>query len=437
MTDDRLRRHERDALRGDPGAAGALEHERARSGVPVCNVSHTPRPLRVCAHLLPARPQDAYVIQFTGRGVEQRLLCQECTPEGAPLVDTCAACVRAIEVASYPARHVGTPQVLERTTSLRLEPVTAPVAPPLVDLAPVRDGGWLALGEDGRLHRLDLARGEVVASAPGLEHTPTGPHRLRASARGDLVAIVERRGQRGVVLDATTGEVLLPLDRGDYHPEQSEFPLAFLERGGQTLVVHGVDWNRLEVTDPRTGARPADAPVAGEARESSRPGRPGDHFRGHLVPSPDGAWLAEDGWIWQPVGCVLAWPVEPWLGEGTTDRFLLQREDWDLPLCWVGPRTLAVYGFGDVWNDVLPAAVIFDVTTGERARWFAGPDGGDFFFVDPYLLATGGGATSLWDVATGERVLRVEGWEATHVHPCGQLVRLANGALTVMQIMGM
>lgn len=436
MTDERLRRHERDALKGDRLAARALELERARSGVPVCDVAHTPRSLRVCTHLLPAR-EGEFVIQFTGRGVEQRLLCQECAPDSAALVDTCAACVAAIEKAASPVRFVGSPQVLERATSLRLEACPAPALPPLADLAPVLDGdAWLGLGQDGRVHRLDLTHG-AVASSPVVEHGLAGDLRLHASARGDLAAITARRGQRGVVVDAVTGAILLRLDRSDYHPEQSEFPLAFLERGGRTLVVHGVDWNRLEVTEPRSGARPADAPVAGEALESSRPGRPGDHFRGHLVPSPDGAWLAEDGWIWQPVGCVLAWPVDAWLGEGTTDKFLLQRDHWDLPLCWVAPRTLAVYGFGDVWNDVLPAAVIFDVTTGERVRWFAGPRAGDFFFVDPYLVTTGAG-TSLWDVTTGERVLHDVAFDATHAHPSTRhLVRLANGEVTVMQIMGM
>jgi hypothetical protein len=53
---------------------------------------------------------------------------------------------------------------------------------------------------------------------------------------------------------------------------------------------------------------------------------------------------------------------------------------------------------------MIPAAAIYDVTTGARTSWFAGPARGGFAF-DRYLYVGSDVRLSAWDLATGARVL--------------------------------
>ncbi len=439
VTDERLREHERAARGGDPAAARALEHERARAGVPVCAVDHSPRSLRVCVHLLAPRDDDeSFLRRFTGQGVEQHLLCAACAEDAprAPLADACLACFRSVEARGLCAGHLGEPQVLERSSSLRVVGARVDLGlGDVVDLAPVTAAAtWLVLTADARLHVVDLDPARVLGSTAPIAHGLEGDLTLHAWAQGDLAALVEARGRRGLVVDAATGAPLLRLDRGDYHPGQSEFPLAFLERDGRTFVVHGADWNRLDVTDPRTGARPFDLAPPGASPEHSRPGHPGDHFRGRLRLSPGGGWLLEDGWQWQPVGWTVSWSVDAWLGAGTTDRLLRMPYDWGRPMCWVDERTVALWGYGEE-AQTIDAAVLVDVTTGELVRWFAGPSGGRFFCHDGLLVDSRIRGLAVWDLATGERLLDDPDGAVTHHHPGrGQFAWLEGGALDLVRL---
>ena len=84
-----------------------------------------------------------------------------------------------------------------------------------------------------------------------------------------------------------------------------------------------------------------------------------------------------------PGGVVRSWDLDRWLDEnpwegedGPSVRSLCLRDYfWDAPMCWLDERTLAVYGFGEDADWMIPAVRVFDVTTGEELRWFPGPTG--------------------------------------------------------------
>src|SRR6185312_9664959 len=123
-------------------------------------------------------------------------------------------------------------------------------------------GECLILTEEGDLNLVDPGRGSVrtMMNIRDAGSTLEEDLSLHASPDGDLAAVVEKRGRRGVVFDLRTAQLTMRLDRGDYHCEQTEFPVAFVETGTELRLVHGTDWNRLDVSDPRTGCLLTDRP---------------------------------------------------------------------------------------------------------------------------------------------------------------------------------
>ena len=83
---------------------------------------------------------------------------------------------------------------------------------------------------------------------------PKGPAcLLRVSCNGELAAVANRYGEKGVVLDLATGNATMPLNRGNYHSDVSVFPVAFSNRTTGSYLIHGTAWNHLDVSDARTG----------------------------------------------------------------------------------------------------------------------------------------------------------------------------------------
>ena len=88
---------------------------------------------------------------------------------------------------------------------------------------------------------------------------------------------------------------------------------------------------------------------------------------------------------------------------------------WDGPLCWIDDRRLAVWGYGTDSENLVPAVCLFDVESGRQVRWFAGPSGK--LVSDGYLFSTvQESGTSVWDVETGERLLRDPAFCPTSYH---------------------
>ena len=387
---------------------------------------------RVCPHLA-GDPKGDHVRQFTGTGVAFDLLCPTCARDSCdPLRSVCAACFQtALDEGSW-GGVAGTPEVRERPTGLAFEHETVGplhLADPLLDFRPLARLDrqlWVAVDRAGQLLRLDLD-GASVSTLARLGDVPVDldePVALHLSADGRFAAVVNTRGRHGAVVDLEAGAVTMRLDRGDYRVEHSNFPAAFAEVDGRTVVIHGTAWNRLDLSDPRTGELLTAREHAPPQKEGDRPEHYLDYFHGGLVVSPNGRFVADNGWVWSPTGAVIAWDLHRWLRDnpwesedGPSRRPLCWRDYfWDGPLCWVGNDRLAVWGYGtdDEW--LVPAVRVFDAASGRETHWFAGPWGqmvfdGELICVD---LVEG---TSVWDVDTGERLMRDAAFCPQWYHP--------------------
>ena len=416
---------------------------------------------RVCVHL-DQETEWEYARYFSGIGVEYALVCLTCRehPDGieANLREVSLERFAQIDEGGYwdwdKNAILGRPQVLERLTDLTFqhEEITLSGAIPdgIADLRPIPSSGsaeCLLLGDDGQLFRINPGQRSVDRLINVLDSgmTRTSRWSLHVSPSGDMAAVVEARGRGGVVLDLRAGRLAMRLDRGDYHPEQTDFPAAFFESADGLRLVHGTDWNRLDISDPRTGRFLTDRSPTSYRRGEERPRHYLDYFHGGLAISPGGTWIVDNGWVWHPLGVVVVWSLRrwaeanPWESEdGPTKRSLCSRNYfWGGPLCWIDETTLAVWGYGNDEENLIPAALLFDVESGRLVRWFAGPVGS--FAFDRYLFSSSTEAgTSVWDVATGERLLHDTSFCPTAYHPgAGRFITaLPGGQFRLTRLIG-
>ncbi len=184
---------------------------------------------------------------------------------------------------------------------------------------------------------------------------PKGPACvLRVSRNGELAAVANTYGHKGAVLDLATGKAKMPLVRDKYHEDVSCFPLAFVDLGKRLLVIHGTAWNRLDISDARTGTLLTERGPTTYKRGEARPEHYLDYFHCSLSVSPGQQFVAGNGWVWQPSGRVDTWSIPRWVNEnawesedGLSKRRLCWREYyWDGPLCWLDDQRLTVWGYG-------------------------------------------------------------------------------------------
>jgi hypothetical protein len=343
---------------------------------------------RVCIHLDEATDWE-YSRYFSGVGLEYALVCLTCRehPDGieANLREVSPERFAQIdEDGSWDWDKnaiVGRPQVLERPSDLwfRHEDITLAVKVPasIVGLQPIASSDraeFLLLADDGDLFRVDPGDGSVRRLMNALDSgLALDPKRtLHISPGGEMAAVVESRGRHGIVLDLDAGRPTMRLDRGDYYVKHSDFPAAFFEFDGQLRLVHGTDWNRLDVSDPRTGTLLTDRSPTSYCRGEERPEHYLDYFHGGLAVSPGEEWVVDNGWVWSPVGFVTSWSLRrwqrdnPWESEdGPSKRSLCGRHYyWDGPLCWIDDRTVAIWGYGNDDENLIPTALLFDVESG-------------------------------------------------------------------------
>ncbi len=355
-------------------------------------------------------------MRFTGRGTDSELVCEACIASAGELVDVCAACQARAADGGW-SGIVGEPEIAEAASPLAIEQRRIAVAlPDALALEPVLGGdraSFVTLCSDGGLYRWGVDDGAIchVAQAPATLDL-AAPVTLRVSRDGRYAAVANRRGLHGAVLDLADGRLTQSFVRDGYHEEHCDFSLAFVERAGRTLVIHPPAWNRLDVSDAATGELLTPrGPTS--YQDNVAPPHYLDYFHCGLTVSPDQQYIVDNGWVWHPVGVVATWSLERWLGEnvwesedGPSRRALCWRDyAWDLALCWLDDARLAVYGYGQDDEWLLPAASIYDVRSGQLERWFPGPRGA--FVFDRVLYATDA-ETTVWDVARGARL---------HVHP--------------------
>ncbi|MGD9760041.1 MAG: hypothetical protein AB7U71_21275 [Comamonas sp.] len=305
--------------------------------------------------------------------------------------------------------------------------------------------GWgqlLLLTEDGGLHALKLpsGRSQQLAQLDLPEPTPPAPHwphgfKVHCALSGDYAVIADDGGTFGVLVNLRTGERVMQLFGGDYHPRTVPFSIAFVQHQGRDVLIHRTQWNRLDVMDCATGENLTE-------RDGLAFEQPHylDYFHGRLLPSPSQQWLLDDGWVWAPVGIPAVWSLPAWLDgnrweseDGPSRKRLAQGEGWDLPCVWLDDSRVAIWNVGnwddDGFGDCLPApgVVIFDIHAPVPEEGHAGqlwpmpglPPARHLHCVSGRLLVVGEGQGWLWDVPTRELLCHwpdfaPQGWHAQH-----------------------
>jgi hypothetical protein len=264
--------------------------------------------------------------------------------------------------------------------------------------------------------------------------------RLHASPDGRFAAVVLDYGRYGEVFDLSTGTVTMTLDGGDYRPDTVPFSLSFAQDRDRTVLVHRTEWNRLDVSDPGTGELLTARGIAPAESGKPRPPHYLDYFHGGLLVSPGGRHIADDGWVWSPIGTVTAWNLTAWLDgnpfeseDGPTKASLTScNYHWDRPMAWLDGHRVAVGGLGEDDYDIVPGATVFDVERsdhGMRDRAavtavFGGP-AGRFFSADGLLFSASPNALEVWDPSDGARLASIPDFRPTHHHRTGrELVQL-------------
>ena len=241
--------------------------------------------------------------------------------------------------------------------------------------------------------------------------------RLIVSRDERFCALVNDYGRYGIVIDLQTRQTTMCLDRGEYHPETTPFPAAFVVHQGRSILIHGTDWNRVDASDPQSGNLLSARSPTSYQEGQERPEHYLDYFHGKLHVSPDGEWILDDGWIWHPMGAPLVWHTKDWLArnlweaeDGASHKILCYRDyHWDVPMAFLDSNRAAISGLGDDDEEMIAGARVFDVRTGEEVNAFAGPSG--LFWSDGrHLLSVEEDGLHLWDVSTGISIGHIDGF---------------------------
>ncbi|MEM7373076.1 MAG: hypothetical protein AAF587_30920 [Bacteroidota bacterium] len=160
----------------------------------------------------------------------------------------------------------------------------------------------------------------------------------------DYCCIVDNRGTRGVVLSLTDPTFQKHLIRGDYQVEHCSFPIGFYSRGDQTFLIHGTDWNRLDITCLETDELLTERIVDYESETNYV-----DYFHSLLSVSPDENSFITNGWVWNPIDVIKLYKIDTFLvsyessdyqsifPEGRNSGYL-----WDRPACWMDSETVVI-----------------------------------------------------------------------------------------------
>lgn len=166
---------------------------------------------------------------------------------------------------------------------------------------------------------------------------------LQIKSYRDYVCIVQKYGQNGAVFNLKNPAFKKELKRGDYCVEHCVFPIAFYSKQDSTFLIHGTDWNRLDITCLEVDELLTDRIVDYETNSNYF-----DYFHSSLLVSPDEKRFTSNGWIWHPFGQITSYSIADFLKNfELSHRNVDLAEDcynfdWDRPLCWIDEKIVAV-----------------------------------------------------------------------------------------------
>jgi hypothetical protein len=283
------------------------------------------QPTRVCRHLWENNAHVDFAYIFTEGGLEHRI-CAACARNPAEiqtqLRTLCAHCLDVLEFRGWENLN-RRPAILERQTELafshheiRLKPEMLKDISAVQPVIPSNSSSWVAVTNDGHVVQIDLTETPHVSNLYRVQPTElslTDEIALAVSPGAVYLAIANKQGSTGVVIRTADGQPTMKLNRGIYHPEQTPFPVTFVTLEGKLYVVHGTNWNRVDISDPETGRLLTERFPTSYHQGESRPAHYLDYFHGQLIMSPGNDWIAEYGWMWHPIGSVRCWNFPQWL----------------------------------------------------------------------------------------------------------------------------
>lgn len=159
----------------------------------------------------------------------------------------------------------------------------------------------------------------------------------------NYICVTQKNGTFGMVINLASPNYEKKLERGDYCAQASLFPIAFYSKENQTFLIHGTEWNRLDITCLETDELLTDRIVDDDTNLNSF-----DYFHSSLLVSPDSNSFTSNGWIWHPYGQVTSYSINTFLREFelSNTKIRLMDEpydlDWDRPLCWISNQMLGI-----------------------------------------------------------------------------------------------
>ena len=396
---------------------------------------------KICKHLNKDLDQE-YVVRFTGNNNEIDLICEKCAKrvsanmqiELAPIDEKRFAGLFEYNWLECKVPVIGEMNLPASNPKLRFESESLTVNDFLkekylaLEPHPIEPMQWMVVTASGKILLVDVETQEtqfIYQLEAGWIDLDESIH-LTISRDGRYLAVANCYRTHGEVVDIQSSIQTMKLERSDYHVQHCYFPLVFIQYYDKALLVHATDWNHLDISDPATGEKMVrhqqeyDSDQCEEFNGAAS-------FRGELLVSPDQHWIADNAWEWHPVGLISTWNIDNWIEENpwefVSSESMLNHTGkdyfWGQPMCWINNKTLCIWGWNQDDCQILPAASLFDVETGECLGWFPGPDGSLVF--DEHLFAyTKNNGISVWDIKEGNCVLQDTIVNALHYHPTGK-----------------
>ena len=280
---------------------------------------------------------------------------------------------------------LGQPEVHQSTHQLKLQTVDSlPPEGRLLQAVPF-ERGFAALTEANEVILLDSGRRRAYHLAkwdlPLYEE-------LTLVACEPFLAIASTFGTRGVVVDTSSGQVTMQLERAEQ--PACRFPVAFCDDG---RLLQGD-----KLFDPASG------------RQLGTLKLPENFYQSGLTASQN--WVAMNGFTWHPIGQVRVLGLD-----SSQTRVLCQRDGLiDGSLVWLGPAKLGVWGLGALDVMLLPGLRVFDLETQQELPSVPGPEG-PFAFDQHLFCHTPETGFTAWDLESGQVVFQDSQFHPLAYHP--------------------